>query len=188
MILFLDFDGVTHPECADSDQLFCCTGQLWKILRACPDVQVVFSTSWREIHRPDEMLDFVTYGGGEDLAHRFIGSTPSVLKEPGALVTGRIYKREDECQEWLRNNGGVDQPWLALDDIDYWFREPNLYLVNHLSGLTDADVLAIIERIQREKPQPTAVLESDWGKRIIANMDRMAVDEEYRNSIAKDLS
>lgn len=147
MILFLDFDGVLHPECADTDQLFSCTGQLWKILRACPDVQVVFSTSWREIHRPEELLDFATYGGGEDLAHRFVGVVSSIVREPEANISGRVYKREAECLAWLRNNGGQDQPWLALDDVDFWFEGPNLYLVNHLTGLTDADVLAIIGRM-----------------------------------------
>lgn len=144
----LDFDGVTHPECADAGQLFCRTPLLWQIMRTCPAVQVVFSTSWREVHRPDELLDFATYGGGEDLAHRFVGQTPIIVKEPGAVIHGHVYKREDECLEWLRINGCTNQPWLALDDIDYWFRGPNLHLVDHLTGLTDADVSAIIKRIQ----------------------------------------
>ena len=30
--------------------------------------------------------------------------------------------------------------------------------------------------------------ETDWWKGVIANMNRMAVDEEFRKSIAKDLS
>lgn len=144
----LDFDGVTHPDTADSDQLFCRTPLLWQIMRACPAVQVVFSTSWREIHRPDELLDFATFGGGEGLAHRFIGQTPIIVKEPGAFIHGHVYKREDECREWLRINGGINQPWLALDDYAYWFRGPNLHLVDRLTGLTDADVTVIIERIQ----------------------------------------
>ena len=144
----LDFDGVTHPECADADQLFCRTPLLWQIMRACPAVQVVFSTSWREIHRPDELLDFATFGGGEDLAHRFIGQTPIIVQEPEAFIHGHVYKREDECREWLRLNGGINQPWLAVDDIDHWFKGPNLHLVDHLTGLTDADVQAIIKRIQ----------------------------------------
>lgn len=148
MILFLDFDGVTHPECSDASQLFCCTPLLWQIMRACPTVRVVFSTSWREIHRPEELLNFATFGGGEDLMHRFIGSNPSILRERGAYIAGHIYKREDECREWLRLNGGTNQPWLALDDIDYWFKGSNLHLVDHLTGLTNADVATIIKRIQ----------------------------------------
>lgn len=142
MILFLDFDGVLHPECCESDQLFCCTPALWQILRACPDVQVVFSSSWRQFHQSDELLDFVTFGGGEDLASRFIGSTPTL--ESGE----HRYKREAECREWLRANGYEAQPWLALDDTDFWFEGTNLYLVDYQVGLTDADVAAIIMRMK----------------------------------------
>jgi hypothetical protein len=82
-ILFLDFDGVLHPI-QRSEPDFCRLELLWKILRACPDVEVVFSTSWRKIYSPDEIIEFVTFGGGEDMAHRFIGSTPSIVTEVGA--------------------------------------------------------------------------------------------------------
>jgi hypothetical protein len=141
MIIFLDFDGVLHPECCESDQLFCRTEPLWQILRECPDVQVVFSTSWREVHQPEELRDFVTHGGGEDLAHRFIGSTP-ILES-----SEHRYKREAECREWLRINSCEERPWLALDDTDFWFEGTNLYLVDYRIGLTEVDVAAIIKKI-----------------------------------------
>lgn len=59
------------------------------------------------------------------------------------------HKREAECREWLRINVCEERPWLALDDTDFWFEGPNLYLVNHLTGLTDAD--AIIELVTGRK-------------------------------------
>lgn len=148
MILFLDFDGVTHPLMRHEPD-FCRLPLLWQILRACPSVSVVFSTSWREIYRPEEIIEFATFGGGEDLAHRFIGSNPSVLREPSANIAGRVYKREAQCLEWLRQNGGTQQPWIALDDTAVWFRGANLHLVSAQTGLTDADVAAIIQRIQK---------------------------------------
>ena len=80
MILFLDFDGVLHPHLRHEPD-FCRLPLLWGILRAAPEAKVVFSTSWREVYRPDEMVEFVTYGGGEDLAHRIIGQTPSPENE-----------------------------------------------------------------------------------------------------------
>jgi len=109
MILFLDLDGVTHPVMRHEPD-FCRVPLLWKILLACPNVSVVFSTSWREIYRHDELVEFVTRGGGEDLAHRFIGQTP------------RLHARSDydprllECLRWLEINGHADSSWLALDD------------------------------------------------------------------------
>lgn len=143
VILFLDFDGVLHPEPSGDEGVFCRVSLLWQILRACPEAQVVFSTSWRSLHRPEELMDFATFGGGEDLAHRFIGSTPSIIQERDANIVGRVYNREAECLEWLRHHG-ANRPWLALDDYAVDFRGPNLYLVDRRTGLTEADVAAII--------------------------------------------
>ena len=46
MILFLDFDGVLHPNSDDSEH-FSCAPLLWELLRRHPDVRVVLSTGWR---------------------------------------------------------------------------------------------------------------------------------------------
>jgi len=141
MILFLDFDGVLHPELHDVE-VFCRVELLWKILRACPEVEVVFSTSWRELHSFNEMLDFVTCNGGEDLASRFLGITPVLPHSEDS------HHRETECLTWLRDNKQENCPWLALDDTDFWFVGPNLYLVNHETGLTEGDAEAIVERLR----------------------------------------
>lgn len=141
VILFLDFDGVLHPLLS-SEPEFCRLDLLWKILRACPDAKVVFSTSWREVYRPEEMVEFVTYGGGEDLSHRIIGRTPSIkVEEP-------CDRRDLEIQSWLDVNDHSG-PWLAIDDMPELFNggHPNLYVVNGETGLTDADILAILGRI-----------------------------------------
>lgn len=137
-----------HRNISRPPEDFSCSPRLWQILRACPEVEVVFSTSWREIYSFEELLDFVTRGGGEDLAHRFIGATPSIVREQGANIAGRVCKREDECRLWLIGNNQQHRSWLALDDSDFLFRGTNLHLVGHLTGLTDEDVTAIIARAQ----------------------------------------
>jgi hypothetical protein len=148
MILFLDFDGVLHPffptkELTDEEnQLFSRTPLLWKILRALPTAKVVISSSWRDSYDFDNMLDFVTHGGGEDLAHRFTGITPN-LEEEG------LYGRRDlEIQRWLDTNNHTGK-WLAIDDMETLFTgdHPYLYLVNGDMGLTDADALEIIRKL-----------------------------------------
>lgn len=146
MIVFLDFDGVLHPETGDESGLFCCRPVLWSILRAQPDVDVVFSTSWREFYCPEALLDFVTAGGGEDLRPRFIGQTPVVPVVPGS---DDYRRRELECLAWLSAHRRDGARWLALDDVEYWFSDssPNLYLVDYLTGLTDEDLPAILERL-----------------------------------------
>ncbi len=145
MILFLDFDGVLHPHKQNNENLFCRTPLLWQILRTCPNAKVVFSTTWRDSYNFEYMLDFVIYGGGEDLAHRFVGFTPNLEGE------GRYGRRDLEIQSWLDANGHVG-PWLAIDDIPELFNggHPNLHIVDGSRGLTDADVSAIIGRIQSQ--------------------------------------
>jgi len=146
MILFLDFDGVLHPEAGQDSGTFCCRPVLWKILRARVDVDVVFSTSWRACYRPEALLDFATAGGGEDLRPRFVGQTPRIPVVSGA---DDYRRRELECLAWLAASGRDTARWLALDDVDYWFSEasPNVYLVNYLTGLTDDDIPAILARL-----------------------------------------
>lgn len=144
IILFLDFDGVLHPQHIGV-QYFCRTEFLWQILRACPEVRVVFSTSWRESHRPEELLDFATSGGGEDLAHRFIGQTPRIHAHSDFDPRGL------ECHRWLEANCYSGQAWLALDDVPELFHRmfhQNLYLVDGYTGLTETDVAAIIRRLR----------------------------------------
>ena len=141
-VLFLDFDGVLHPEGRDAEP-FCRVEMLWQILRAYPAVDVVFSTSWRELHSFDELLNFATCNGGEDLAERFVGVTPVL---PYRIE--RVHHRESECREWLWQNQQAERPWLALDDIGRWFAGPNLYLVGPETGLTAEDVSAVVERLQ----------------------------------------
>lgn len=165
MILFLDFDGVLHPHLRHEPD-FCHNELLWQILRACPDAQVVFSTSWRDIYSPAEMVVFVTNGGGEDLAHRFIGFTPNLEKE------GRYGRRDLEIQSWI-DTDAYNRQWLAIDDVPELFNggHPNLYIVDGNRGITDADVSLITARIQ-SLPGKSAFTAEDI-QRDIAALERL---------------
>ena len=140
MLLFLDFDGVLHPNSGRDEGVFCYASRLWQILRACPEVKVVFTTSWREYFSFEDMIAFVTHGGGENLATRFIGKTP-VHKDVGDLP-----RRDIEIQSWLEENE-YSCSWLAIDDMPKMFNgHPNLYIVAGHQGLTDTDVMLIIRK------------------------------------------
>lgn len=146
MIVFLDFDGVLHPQTDDSPGHFCCLPVFWKLLREVPSIKVVFSTTWRYSHGFNELVAFVTATAGKDLIHRYIGSTPKI--EP-TIGVGDYRYRETECLAWLEEHGFKNEPWLALDDVSHWFTDqsPNLHLVDYRTGLTEADISAIIEKI-----------------------------------------
>lgn len=135
MILFLDFDGVFHPETALSTRVdFQHLPLLWKILREVPDVRVVFATSWRNSHSFAQLVTLVTHGGGEDLADRFIGINPVVDKV--SREHGDLGHRREECLQWIDANRSrfpywqKDIPWIALDDIPHWYGLPCFIFAN----------------------------------------------------------
>jgi len=155
MILFLDFDGVLHPETSLSTRRdFEHLPRLWKILRAVPEVEVVFATSWRISRSLDELIALVTRGGGEDLAPRFVGSNPVVNKE--SREQGDYGRRLDEGLAWLEENRTrfpfwINKiPWMAIDDMPHFYGLPcfNLYMTDYRTGLTEADVGLIIKKLE----------------------------------------
>lgn len=139
VILFLDFDGVLHPDpCPVRTRLFEHAPTLADAL-APFDVELVLSTSWRSV----EPLERLTARLPPALAERVIGATPhfSVIHE----TAGRLfpYPRHAECMAWLRGRSSVHESWLALDDRPDWF-EPyceRLIICDSRTGL-DAETLA----------------------------------------------
>lgn len=148
MILFLDFDGVLHPEIESGGyQNFEKAHLLWQILREFPRLEVVFTTSWRRHRTVQQLAELATRGGGEDVLPHFIDATPDI--EPSAKQ-GDYKQRRIEIEHWLYENERQHELWLALDDVPYWFGFPcsNLYVVEHCTGLTDADVITIINKLR----------------------------------------
>lgn len=149
MILFLDFDGVLHPDTIErDDELFCCCSHLWSVLEAVPTVEVVFTTNWRHKHRFEDLVRLVTAGGGKHLASRFVGTTPDVLRN-AARDTYRI--REVECLAWLCGNGRSSRGWIAVDDVasGFSFPQPQLVLIDPATGLTVNDVGRVVNRLRQ---------------------------------------
>ena len=142
MILFVDFDGVLHPQ--NKAVVFSCTSVLWAVMRRHPELLVVISSSWRWDRSVEAMKQLMTANGGEDLANRIVGATPKLQH------TKDIGSRQIECEAWLQANEMSGMPWLALDDMPELF-EPSsahLYLVSSRLGLTEADVMGISQRLR----------------------------------------
>ncbi|WP_342133673.1 HAD domain-containing protein, partial [Hydrogenophaga sp. OTU3427] len=72
MILFLDFDGVLHPEFSHESRHFCCLPVLEQVVRQLQDCEVVISSTWRL----DFPLDRLREKFSSDLAARVVGATP----------------------------------------------------------------------------------------------------------------
>lgn len=111
MILFLDFDGTTHPIPCKDETFFCHLERIEGVLRDWPDVKVVISSWWRASHTLEALRDFFS----EDIQPRIIGVTPwegSTLNPDGIVIAKSRY---DECLAWMAENGYTG-PWGALDD------------------------------------------------------------------------
>jgi len=151
VILFLDFDGVLHAGTGQEDDgIFSRRELLWDLLRARPEIEVVFSTSWREISPQDELIYLCTIDGGEDLIPRFIGQTPRQRSERGRYIAGPVYVRYTEIAIWLCEHG-KGRPWIALDDDARQFPPgcENLLLVDSKTGLQQKDVDEALRRLAR---------------------------------------
>ncbi|MFZ2856514.1 HAD domain-containing protein [Acidovorax sp.] len=141
-ILFLDFDGVLHPEHCHESKHFCCLPVLESALRQVPEFELVITSTWR-LQSP---LEHLRQRFSSDVAARIAGATPRYceLKDVPQTLVG--YEREAECQAWLLTHEASYQPWLAVDDRSWLYRPfcKSLFLTDGRTGLNTAngDLLA----------------------------------------------
>jgi hypothetical protein len=113
MILALDFDGVLHPVKTTTELKFCRLEMLEAWLREHADVDVIISSSWREVHSFDLMQSFFS----DDLQSRVVGATPVLRSHAGPAT------RHAEIESWVASSEEPSRPWLALDDDPGMFEE-----------------------------------------------------------------
>jgi len=144
-ILFLDFDGVLHPDkvAYDSEGVFSRMPLLLELLRAEAGLRVVVSSSWREIMPMTTLRALFA-----PLQDRVVGKTPQ--RPPQRKIPEHLWSfiREAECTVWMEEHSqGRRIPWLALDDQAFRFSPgcEHLYLVEPTTGLVEADLPRIRE-------------------------------------------
>lgn len=157
MILFLDFDGVLHPDAVylvkgrptlrGEGELFMWAPLLVDVLADCPEVQIVLSTSWaRELSfsRARRWLP-------DPIRARVIGSTwHSAMKYQTdgfrlAQTWWDTATRYQQIKRYADRAGLTD--WLAVDDQpEGWGADDHDKLVHTCgdTGLSDAAVLALL--------------------------------------------
>ncbi|MFV3090557.1 HAD domain-containing protein [Pseudomonas sp. GW6] len=131
MILFLDIDGVLHPDPPQPDQRLRSLPRLVEVLRDFPQVEVVISSLWREHFTLDQLRDLFP----AEIRSRIIDVTPIAERVDGWLPA----RREGEILEWLESTGRIGEPWLALDDAGWQFTQHRDRLVKCVfyDGLDD---------------------------------------------------
>lgn len=151
MILFLDFDGVLHPEdvymtpsgpsLRSSGSLFMWASILEAELVAYPNVEIVLSTSWvrqLDFHRAKKRLP-------EGLQKRVTGSTwhSSMAKIWADQNWWDSASRYGQIMRYVSRTGVTH--WIALDDDgEGWaaVHKDRLVLTDGLMGLSSAAVLS----------------------------------------------
>jgi hypothetical protein len=118
-MLFLDFDGVTHPEPCRSEEEFCTLHMIEGVLREFPAVEVVISSSWREHYDLDALRAMFSF----DMGARVVDVTPVMRNPTDQWLPGVSpgHERECEIQAWMKANRPWGTPWLAIDDRPQWF-------------------------------------------------------------------
>lgn len=145
MILFLDFDGVLHPEVCHSDEdLLCRLPMLETLLRECSTVEIVISSTWRESRTLQQLQSLFS----PDIAARIVGATPRWQDIQDEFSTGN-YVRQAEVEGWLRQAGRAWESWVALDDRPYLFRPflPNLVRCNPATGLSSEACIELRQKL-----------------------------------------
>jgi hypothetical protein len=130
-LLFLDFDGVLHPNLCIPDLYFGCSDPLFDLL-AEREVGIVISSSWRHHHVwPDLIAIFPSM-----IQHRIIGAT-------GPAVSGR-HARYQEIRAYLANCPSSTS-WRVLDDCAWEFPDhcPELILCNGATGVAEKQLQAL---------------------------------------------
>lgn len=132
-VLFLDFDGVLHPEgCSPSDE-FCFCGNFCEILRRVDPqglMPIVISSMWRHDTSVPALRAFFP----TDISRRIVGVTPNIPSQPlcGWELSAMTQKgrRQREVEAWLAEFAPAAR-WLAVDDRAMGFDDgcPHLFLV-----------------------------------------------------------
>lgn len=133
-VLFLDFDGVTHPEPCYQEDVFCRLHLIETVLLELTAVAIVISSSWRDQYPLDELRGFFC----EALRPRVVGVTPSIKNPSSDWLPGHVpqFERQWEIETWMKANRPWGTPWLAIDDRAHWFMPdcPNLLLTDSLEA------------------------------------------------------
>ena len=140
-VIMLDIDGVLCLLENNDARSFSsrCVDQLNRILRECPDVKLVISSTWRLLYPLHQLQDqFVDQG--LSYPERIIGHTP--------LLDSRV--RGEEIAQWLAGHPEVTDFVIIDDDSDMGKLLDRLFQTNFKNGLTPEIADSIIARFQKQ--------------------------------------
>ncbi|MFJ1256631.1 HAD domain-containing protein [Cupriavidus sp. CuC1] len=169
MILFLDYDGVLHPDSVylvrgrpvlqEEGHLFMWAPVLEELLTPYPKLNIVLSTSWVRMLGFGRARDYLPAG----LRHRVIGGTWHSAMGRQSEGAHRVEcnwfveaSRFGQISRYRSRAGSRAARWLAIDDdADGWEEELRSHLVE-----TDGDIGLSSQSAQQELAQKLSWLAS----------------------------
>lgn len=160
-IIFLDFDGVLHAR-SGIGRMFDKVPSLVPLFEENVRLRIVVSSDWRLGYG----LAALTRKIGKPLSERVIGVTPSISllrRMPAFRHSGSLFYREKEILWFLENarklqyrfQNGYVRHWLAVDDnpeiFSPEFCKRNVFLTNPDTGIVEADIPLIFEKLVQER-------------------------------------
>ena len=166
MILFLDFDGVLHPDAvfligghpilARGGRTFMWAQPLIDLLRLYPEISIVLSTPWvRHIgfSRAKAALP-------EHLRKRVIGSTwHSAVSSPRGLIS--------DCEDWYDSATRYEQIARSLTRANLSSRD--WVAIDHNAGGWPQDMLRHLVKVDRTKGLSCPVLLAELKMHLLEN-------------------
>ncbi len=149
-LIFLDFDGVLHPEYPQKLELltklpdFCTTYS-----KMFPHVGIVISSSWRN-HYSLYVLKKIF---PKEIRNLVLGITPRQINE-------KKIPRCKEIEEFIKTNNFVGLPYIILDDRPDWFvNQKNILSINGKYGIEKFHTSKMLDWY-KQKVEPTINLEN----------------------------
>jgi hypothetical protein len=158
-VLFIDFDGVLHPEDHTPETEFCFVKNFADAVRLVDldrQLPIVISSTWRHHTTFDEIRSkFPSY-----LMDQVVGVTPYLRREQLAQISdwdaiggeeSKSRHRQREIMQWL-NAHSPGSKWLAIDDRPEYFHRQceHLFIVPKASsGLTTEVTYDLIARLRK---------------------------------------
>lgn len=139
-ILFLDFDGVTHPVSGGGTfRKECLEALNIAILELNLEIGVVISSSWSETYDLESLKNYL----GNSLSKYVIGKIRYYISDPYLK-----YPRFHLVGQWLSENGMIDAEWIAIDDELGNYPSENAYFTNRRTGFASKDIKPFVEMVK----------------------------------------
>ena len=159
LVLFLDFDGVLHPDNCGPHEQFCYVGNFANAMRLVDPLHkmpVVISSTWRYLHSLKELREKFP----EDIAAQIVGITSYQTNdelgpiEDWATFGGFELKemhRQLEIMHWMKAHAPQGD-WIAIDDRPGFFQkdESRLFVVpgGPSGGMTTETAMRFFSKVR----------------------------------------